>query len=41
MRRTAEARPVTDAVVERVIMVIVCCFLRALIAVWAIGCAWS
>ena len=33
MRRTAEARPVTDAVVERVIMVSgTCAFWRALIA---------
>jgi hypothetical protein len=45
MRRMAEARPVTDAVVERDIMVgMTCAFWRAVIARCAIGCAaglWS
>ncbi len=40
MRRIADARPVTDAVVERFIMVLfACAFWSAVIAVGAIGCA--
>ena len=40
IRRIAEARPVTDDVVERVIMVnVTCAFWCAVIAVCAIGCA--
>jgi hypothetical protein len=40
MRRMAEARPVTDDVAERDIMVILLCtFWRAVIAREAIGCA--
>jgi hypothetical protein len=40
MRRIAEARPVTDEVVERDIMVVFsCAFWRAVIAGLAIGCA--
>ena len=40
IRRMAEARPVTDEVAERDIMVFLACsFWRAVIAVSAIGCA--
>jgi hypothetical protein len=40
MRRIADARPVTDVVVDRFIMVVfACAFWRAVIAVRAIGCA--
>ena len=40
IRRIADARPVTDDVVERVIMVnVTCAFWCAVIAIWAIGCA--
>jgi hypothetical protein len=40
MRRMAEARPVTDDVAERdIMMILLCAFWRAVIAREAIGCA--